>query len=146
MKRIHEAGFTVVELLIVIMIIASVSAFALPQLSGLLQGYRLNGGARVVWGDLHRARLMAIKEGRTIRIDVKSATTYEFVRADTAEVAFRRNLSPDYPGITVALTNDTASFGSTGTMGGGSKTVTIQSPTATKSFTILTTGRIGNMS
>jgi prepilin-type N-terminal cleavage/methylation domain-containing protein len=140
-----ECGFTLVELLIGAMIITIMGAFAAPQFGSTLRAYRLNGATQVIWGDLHKARLMAIKENRTIRVDFTSSA-YEIVRVDTAVVAFRRNLAADFPGVTVSIPNNTISFGSTGTAGGGGKTVQVQSTTASKSFTILTTGRIGNFS
>jgi type IV fimbrial biogenesis protein FimT len=140
----NERGFTLVELLIGAMILAILGSVAAPQFTGLLRSFRLNGAAKVAWGDLHRARLTAIKEGTTIRVDFTSSA-YDIVRVNTAEVIFRRNLSTDYPGITVSITNNTVSFGSTGTAGSGSKTVQVQSAAGMKSFTILTTGRIGNI-
>jgi prepilin-type N-terminal cleavage/methylation domain-containing protein len=141
----NERGFTLVELLIGAMIISIMGAFAAPQFGSTLRAYRLNGATQVIWGDLHKARLMAIKENRTIRVDFTSSA-YEIVRVDNAEVVFRRNLTTDVPGITVTIQNNTISFGSTGTAGGGGKTVQVQSSTGGKSFTILTTGRIGNIS
>jgi prepilin-type N-terminal cleavage/methylation domain-containing protein len=141
----NERGFTLVELLIGAMIISIMGAFAAPQFGSTLRAYRLNGATKVIWGDLHKARLMAIKENRTIRVDF-TASAYEIVRVDTAVVAFRRNLAADFPGITVSISGGTISFGSTGTAGGGSKTVQVQSATASKSFTIITTGRIGMIS
>lgn len=126
------------------MILAILGAVAAPQFTGLLRSFRLNGAAKVTWGDLHRARLMAIKEGTVIRVNFTSSA-YDIVRVNTAEVVFQRNLSTDYPGVTVSITNNTVSFGSTGTAGSGSKTVQVQSAAGMKSFTILTTGRIGNI-
>jgi prepilin-type N-terminal cleavage/methylation domain-containing protein len=140
----NERGFTVVELLICVMVIGIMGAFAAPQFANSLRAYRLNGAAQVIWGDLHKARLLAIKENRAIRVDFTSGA-YELVRVDTNVVAFRRNLAADFPGITVSIPNNTISFGSTGTAGGGSKTLQVQGPTGSKSFTILTTGRIGNI-
>jgi type II secretory pathway pseudopilin PulG len=139
-----ERGLTLVELCIGIMIVTIFGAITAPQLTGLLRGFRINGAAKVVWGDLHRARMMAIKENRTIRVNFITGASYEFIRVGTApeEKPFRRNLTNDFPGITVSISNNTISFGSTGTAGGG-KTVQVQSSTASKSFTIFTTGRIG---
>jgi prepilin-type N-terminal cleavage/methylation domain-containing protein len=140
----NERGFTVVELLITVMIISIMGAFAAPQFGNTLRAYRLNGAAQVIWGDLHKARLMAIRENRGIRVDFTSGA-YEIVRVDTNVVAFRRNLAADFPGITASIQDNTISFGSTGTAGGGGKTLQVQGPTGSKSFTILTTGRIGNI-
>jgi prepilin-type N-terminal cleavage/methylation domain-containing protein len=141
----NERGFTLVELLIGAMIISIMGAFAAPQFGSTLRAYRLNGATKVIWGDLHKARLMAIKENKTIRVDF-TASAYEIVRVDTAVVAFRRNLASDFTGITVSISNNTISFGSTGTAGGGGKAVQVQGATGCKRFTILTTGRIGNFS
>jgi prepilin-type N-terminal cleavage/methylation domain-containing protein len=141
----NERGFTLVEFFIVIMIIGIIGAFTAPQFVGILRAYRLNGATKVVWGDLHRARLIAIKENRSIRVDF-AGTSYTFVRVDTGQVVFSRNLAADYPGITATISNDTITFGSTGTAGGGGKSVQVQNSVGMKQFTVLTTGRIGNIS
>ena len=143
-----ERGLTLVELCIGIMIVTIFGAITAPQLTGLLRSFRINGAAKVVWGDLHRARMMAIKENGMIRVDFTSSA-YEIVRVRVGtpdEVVFQRNLTNDFPGITVSITGDKVSFGSTGTAGSGSKTVQVQSATASKTFTIITTGRIGMIS
>src|SRR6266540_4626460 len=123
----NERGFTLVELLIGAMIISIMGAFAAPQFGSTLRAYRLNGATKVIWGDLHKARLMAIKENRTIKVEFPSGA-YEIKRG-TDEVVFRRDLTNDFPGITVSISGGTISFGGTGTAGGGSKTVQVQNAT-----------------
>src|SRR5919109_4077084 len=108
----NERGFTLVELLIGAMIISIMGAFAAPQFGSTLRAYRLNGARQVIWGDLHKTRLMAIKENRTIRVDFTSSA-YKIVRVDTDEAVFQRNLTTDFPGITTSIQNNTISFGST---------------------------------
>jgi prepilin-type N-terminal cleavage/methylation domain-containing protein len=142
----NERGFTIIELLIGIMIVGILAAFSAPQFTGLLRSYRLNGATKVVWGDLHKARMTAIKENRAIRVNFTPNTSYSIVRVSTGEVVFTRDLAAEYPEITVSINNNPMTFGSTGTAGFGSATVTIQGPVGTKTFTILTTGRIGNFS
>jgi prepilin-type N-terminal cleavage/methylation domain-containing protein len=141
----NERGFSLVELLIGIMVIGIIGAFAAHQFDNLLRSYRFNGAIKVVWGDLHKARFMAIKENRPIRVDF-DGNSYNFIRSDTAEVVFSRNLASTYPGITISISNDTVTFGTTGVAGSGSKLVQIKTLGCTKTFTILTTGRIGNFS
>ena len=141
----NERGFTLVEVLIGAMIMAIIAAFAAPQFGNTLRAYRLNGATKVLWGDLHKARLMAIKENRSIRVDF-SGTSYNIVRVNTGEVMFSRNLVANYPGVTFSIQDNTVTFGSTGTAGGGGKTVQVQSSAGTKTFTVLTTGRIGHSS
>ena len=137
-------GFTVVELCIALMIAGIVGAFTTPHLTGFLQHYRLNGAARLVWGDVQQARLMAVKENRPIRIDF-TPTAYTLVRVDTAQVALSRNLAGSYPGITLSVDTDTMTFGSAGLLSSPLRTVQIQNATGMKSFTILPTGRIGTI-
>ena len=146
MQSTPERGFTFVELMLVLIIMGLVAAIAVPRFSGLIQNYQLTNTARVVWLDLHRARMRAIKERRTMRVDF-TATSYTIYRVrvspETQDTpVFSRNLSGAYRGTAF----DTAylasvSFGSTGTA--DSKTVVIQqSPTRRKNFTISSTGRI----
>jgi prepilin-type N-terminal cleavage/methylation domain-containing protein len=140
-----DKGFTVIELLIGVMIVAILGVVAAPQFTGLLQRFRLNGATRAVWGDLHKARLMAIKESTAMTVNF-AGNSYNITRTVTGQVALQRNLAQDYPGITVSITNNAITFGSTGAAGGGSQTVQVQSSAGTKSFTVLTTGRIGSVS
>ena len=141
----HEAGFTAVELMLVVMIIGILAAFTAPQLRNLKRSYQLTGAARAVWVDLQRARVLAIKENTTIRVDFTS-TSYSIVRVAPGTVAFSRNLASDYPGITIGITGNSVSFGSTGTVLPPSKTVQVQGLSGSKSFTVLPTGRIGIIS
>jgi len=148
MKLKNELGFTLVELLVAGIIMAIVAAIAAPGFSGLIRNYKLTNAARVVWLDLQRAKMMAIKQRTTMQVDFTS-TLYTIARADTPTPAIlSRNLSSDYPGITVSLvgTAQSVSFTSTGTLLPPNKTVQIQGPTRSKSFTIITTGRIGQIS
>jgi len=145
MQLKNTRGFTLVELLIALMIMGIMVAIAVPRFSGLIKNYRLTNAARIVWLDLHRAKMMAIKQGRTMRVDF-TATSYNIVRVDTAAVVLSRNLSVHYPSVTfdTTATTPSVSFGSTGTANGG--TVVLQrGPTSSKHFTIALTGRIGRI-
>jgi prepilin-type N-terminal cleavage/methylation domain-containing protein len=142
----NQRGFTVIELFLAIMIMGILTAAAVPQFNRLLQTYRLKGATNVIWGDLHKARITAIKENRAIQVNFMTTTSYNIVRVGTGQVIYTRNLLTDYPGITVNINNNPMTFGSTGTAGFGGATVQVQNPAGTKNFTILTTGRIGNFS
>src|SRR5215475_6388936 len=141
----NTVGFTLIELLIALMIAGIMTAIAVPRFNGLIKNYTFTNAARVIWLDLHRAKMMAIKQGRPMRVDF-TATSYNIVRADTTAVVLSRNLSVDYPNITfnTTATTPSVSFGSTGTANGGT-VVLQQGPTSSKHFTIALTGRIGQI-
>jgi Tfp pilus assembly protein FimT len=94
----NEQGFTLLDLITGIIIMAILSLAVAPQINGILSSFRLGGATKVVWGDLHKARLTAIKEGRTMRVDFTS-NSYNIVRVDTDEIVSRRMLSIDYQGV-----------------------------------------------
>ncbi len=147
MKTGDEAGLTLVELLLGIVIMGIVTAVAVPQLPGLLRPYRLNGAARLVALDLQQARMLAIKEGTPIRVDFTSTSSYNVVRHVTNAVVLSRSLAGKYAGITITLSGGSVVFGTTGTVEPPSKTITLQGPSGSrKSFTVLATGRIGDIS
>ena len=144
MTRTDNTGFTIFDVLIAIMILAIVSTISVPSLEGLLQGYRLNGATRLVWLDVQRARMAAIKESRTIRVDF-TATGYTAVRVGTGEVVFSRELSSAYPRISVEITGDSVAFDSTGMGPAPAKTVQIEGASGLKQFTVLASGRVGTI-
>ena len=145
MPHIDHHGFTIFDVLIAVMILAILSAVGVPSLEGLLRGYRLNGATRLVWLDVQRARMAAIKESRTIRVDF-TATGYTAVRVGTGEVVFSRELSADYPRITLGVTGNSVAFDSTGMGPAPARTVQVNGAAGQKQFTILASGRVGTIS
>ncbi len=139
-------GFTLANLVAVIMIVGSEAIVVLPRVNDFIKNHRLNNAAREVWQDMHRARLLAIKERRTIQVEF-DYDSYKVIRAATGEIAFRRNLSVTYPDVTISTTNVRGRiiFDRTGTTDGNTTEIEIQGPTGTRRFTILATGKIGGL-
>jgi len=140
-------GFTLANLVAVILIVGSEAVVVLPRINDFIKNHRLNNAAREVWQDMHRARLLAIKEKRAIRVEFDH-DSYKVVRAATGEVAFRRNFSMDYPGVSISTTDvrGRITFDRTGTAKENTTEIEIQGPTGTRRFTILATGKIGGLS
>ena len=140
-------GFTLANLVAVILIVGSEAIVVSPRVNDFIKNHRLNNAAREVWQDMHRARLLAIKEKRAIRVEFDH-DSYKVVRAATGEVVFRRNLSMDYPGVSISTTDvrGRITFDRTGTAQKNTTEIEIHSPTGTRRFTILATGKIGGLS
>lgn len=131
----------------VIMIVGVEAVIAVPRINEAIKDYRLNNAAMEVWQDIHRARIMAIKEKKTIAVDFDHSS-YTIIRSSTGEVAVSRNLSREYPEISIVVTESRRGivFDRTGAMEGGSQEIEIRGPTGKRRFTILATGLIGSPS
>ena len=130
----------------VVFIVGSEAIVVLPRINDLIKNHRLDNAAQEVWQDMHRARLLAIKEKGTILVKFDH-DSYRAVRAATGEVAFRRNLSEDYTDVIISTTavRGRISFDRTGTAEGNTTEIEIEGPTGTRRFTILATGKIGGL-
>jgi len=141
----RRKGFTLIETVVVMAIIGIVSAIAIPQMGTLMDRYRLNGAARLIWADLQNARMTAIKENRSIRAEFDFlAHTYSFFRVETGETILTRNLNGEYPTISAYKTNGgSITFTSTGeTLNNVNASVITLGPSASKTIEIKETGRI----
>ncbi len=132
-------GYSLVEILTVLAIISIVSVIAVPQTRVWIDHYRLNGAARLVWGDLQSAKMTAIKNNQSITVTFNSTTTYSFSQGGST--IFTRNLTQEYPTITVVKSGGgVLTFGPTGLT--QNATITVQGSEETKTVTTLWTGRI----
>ena len=68
--RCHrQAGFTMVELMIVIAVIAILSAIAVPNIINSLPNYRLKAAARDMISNFQKAKMEAVKRNRNVVIE-----------------------------------------------------------------------------
>ena len=82
MKINTSAGFSFVELMVVIALVGALSAVALPNFLRNLPEKRLKNAARNVFADMQKARLQAVKENREIVVSFDAAGTYHFEDED----------------------------------------------------------------
>jgi type II secretion system protein H len=84
-RREAMAGFSGIELLVVIGLGGILLAIAWIRMSTLIPIYRLEGAARDLVAELQKARGRAIAEGRCTRVTINvGAKTYQFERAPTS--------------------------------------------------------------
>src|SRR2546426_872299 len=89
--RVEQAGFTVIELIIVILIFSVVTSIALPAISRITTHSRVNQAALLVSHDLTVAASAAARQRRPIRItlggDRQSFTLLSLVLVSVAQLS-----------------------------------------------------------
>lgn len=87
------AGFTFVELIVVIGLISILAGIGFPMISQWIPNYKLKGATQILYADLQKARLHAVKTNRdvtfnfTVVADCTGPTGYTFTDSNGAVVA-----------------------------------------------------------
>ncbi len=90
--RHRQAGFTLLELMIVIVVIAILTAIAVPNIINWLPNYRLKAAARDLYSNMQKAKMEAVKRNVTVVLDFVPATNrYEMFVDDGAGVSGNAN-------------------------------------------------------
>lgn len=126
--RGRRGGYTLAELLIVIVIAGIIASIAVPRLFGMIRNLSARSAVSKVVSDLALARTQAVREGRTVSFRVVSTKAYRLT-VDNGANPIRTIKTVDVSGtqknVTVATNPATpanVSFDPRGMLRGGSAT------------------------
>jgi type IV fimbrial biogenesis protein FimT len=123
--RGSESGFTLLELLTALVVMAVMVSLAAPSMKGVASGARTRGAIDQVTADLSLTRMYAVRDGRSTRLEITSATRYAVVRfpytgaTDTIKIV---NLARDAVGVQLTPATGQLTFDSRGLLQTGSPT------------------------
>jgi prepilin-type N-terminal cleavage/methylation domain-containing protein len=144
----REAGFSLLEIMFVLVIIGIVSAIALPMTKNFLKSYHLSAGVKAITGAIQSTRYLAIMNGYHYNITLDpSLLTYQIASKPAGATSFTNVKNP----IPWSATNDvsmtpltTLEFYPGGTVVAttGSMTFTVTNGTTIETVTVSGVGNI----
>jgi prepilin-type N-terminal cleavage/methylation domain-containing protein len=116
-----QAGFSLIDMLVVVAIIGLVSAIALPSTTSMMSGYRIKGNAQAInnlvglakmraAAQFSRARVYADLNARTFRMQLWNKTTNQWVD-DGGVTPLADGVTFGFTGITQPPPNSQAAIG-----------------------------------
>ena len=153
----RSAGYTLIELITTLVILAILVGLTYPRLEGELSRMRTGRALHQLTMDLHYARMLAVRSGRTVLLRPAAAPGcagsagrtalggYELVvRGDVERVVKRVVVGVDAPGLCVEMNGaDAVAFNSRGLLHGfNNRTVWARHRQARDSLTVSAVGRV----
>src|SRR5947209_6200174 len=81
----RQAGFSMLELMVVVAIVLIVAALAVPMMNRTIANYRLDAGGHSTTSIVQQARLLSVKTNQVyyVKTDTSGTPNYVYSRRDT---------------------------------------------------------------
>ncbi len=143
----RTAGFTLMEMILVLAVLSIMVTVAIPGFMSLLPGMRLNGATRQVAGDLMAARMKAVKLNQRTKVYFDNSSQYRICDdadndgtvADGEGDVVVRSIRSNYHDVVFTSATDPV-FSPKGTA--TNRTIALQNSSGSKSITISIAGRV----
>lgn len=147
-----QSGFTLIEMMIIIAIMAIFAGIAIPNYLVWLPKHRLNGAARQVRGDLMWARMQAVSQNNEFKVffDLDS-NDHEYTildddnndgNIDVGEWTQTKDIQSEYSNVTFSNVTADPIFRPRGTASGATITLSNPAVSAPVNIAIAMTGRV----
>ncbi|HEU0077997.1 MAG TPA: GspH/FimT family pseudopilin [Longimicrobiaceae bacterium] len=147
-RRLSTAGFTLIELVAVMILLGIGAAMAAPRMNRMAMGNKTEGAASRLSSDLAYARILAARWGRptslrfsstgseyTVTVDTAGSTSPNYVEVKTVWI------SRDYAGVHITSPANRVSFSSRGMVSSGHGTFIAQGTNRADTLELYLTGR-----
>lgn len=150
MKRRASAGFSLIEMLVVIAIVGVLAAMAIPAFMNSMNGYRLSGAVAATAGAIQSTRFQAIMQGYQYQLVFSSSTASYQVSNKVPPATSFSAVGSAIPiarqgDVTLNITTMTYTFSPNGTVTWNPGGTNLQISNGVSSRTITVSG-VGNVS
>lgn len=134
-------GFTMIELIVTLAVLAILIGIAIPSYNSLMPRYRLSGAARQVATDLMKARMLAVKLSTNVTVAFNSSTASYTISGGSYSETF--NIKSKYSGVELSSTVTPVVFHPRGTLTNANPvTVTLTNSSGSKQVEVNIAGRV----
>lgn len=149
MRSTRNKGFTLIEIMIVIVIMGIMAAIATPNLMSYMSRLRLNGAARQVMTDLMLARGKAVSENKRVGVVFTSNHQYTIFSdnnqnsaIDTGELTVSKNIQAEFADVTLSSNTSPIFLPNGSVLSATNGTVTLSNTSGSKQVTTSSAGRV----
>jgi len=137
------AGFTLIEMIIVVVVLGILTSLAAPGMTGWVRQSRIDAALNQLTTDVAYARMVAVRAAQPVTLEVEESK-YTIRRADSANPVRSVAIGAEYPGLTLVMEPASVVFDSRGFMRSGSGTLVVDDTHSARSATIqiTATGRV----